>query len=137
MSATIKLEIVTPEAKTFSEDVDMVTLTGIDGEMGILPQHMPLMTQLVPGEILVKKGGDNFLLAVGEGFVQVTGEKISILTDMAIRAENIDEAAAEEARKRAEERLAQKLTDEDAAMFQASLMNALAQLKVKRRHAVK
>jgi F-type H+-transporting ATPase subunit epsilon len=137
MSATIKLEIVTPEAKTFSEDVDMVTLTGIDGEMGILPQHMPLMTQLVPGEILVKKGGDNFLLAVGEGFVQVTGEKISILTDMAIRAENIDEAAAEEARKRAEERLSQKLTEEDAAMVQASLLNALAQLKVKRRHGVK
>jgi F-type H+-transporting ATPase subunit epsilon len=137
MSATIKLEIVTPEAKTYSEDVDMVTLTGIDGEMGILPMHMPLMTQLVPGEILVKKGGDNFLLAVGEGFVQVTGEKISILTDMAIRAENIDEAAAEEARKRAEERLAQKLTEEDAAMVQASLLNALAQLKVKRRHGAK
>jgi F-type H+-transporting ATPase subunit epsilon len=137
MSATIKLEIVTPEAKTFSEDVDMVTLTGIDGEMGILPLHMPLMTQLVPGEILVKKGGENFLLAVGEGFVQVTGEKISILTDMAIRAENIDEAAAEEARKRAEERLSQKLTEEDAAMVQASLLNALAQLKVKRRHGTK
>ncbi|HXB59565.1 MAG TPA: F0F1 ATP synthase subunit epsilon [Candidatus Acidoferrales bacterium] len=137
MSATIKLEIVTPEAKTFSEDVDMVTLTGIDGEMGILPLHMPLMTQLVPGEILVKKGSDNFFLAVGDGFVQVTGEKISILTDMAIRAENIDEAAAEEARKRAEERLAQKLTEEDAAMVQASLLNALAQLKVKRRHVTK
>ena len=137
MSSTIKLEIVTPEAKTFSEDVDMVTLTGIDGEMGILPLHMPLMTQLVPGEILVKKGGDSFLLAVGDGFVQVTGEKISILTDMAIRAENIDEAAAEEARKRAEERLSQKLTEEDAAMVQASLLNALAQLKVKRRHGVK
>jgi len=115
----------------------MVTLTGIDGEMGILPLHMPLMTQLVPGEILVKKCGDNFLLAVGDGFVQVTGEKISILTDMAIRAENIDEAAAEEARKRAEERLSQKLAEEDAAMVQASLLNALAQLKVKRRHGTK
>jgi F-type H+-transporting ATPase subunit epsilon len=137
MSATIKLEIVTPEAKTYSEDVDMVTLTGIDGEMGILPQHMPLMTQLVPGEILVRKGSENYLLAVGDGFVQVTGEKISILTDMAIRAENIDEAAAEEARKRAEERLSQKLTEEDAAMVQASLLNALAQIKVKRRHGVK
>jgi F-type H+-transporting ATPase subunit epsilon len=137
MSATIKLEIVTPEAKTYSENVDMVTLTGIDGEMGILPLHMPLMTQLVPGEILVKKGGDNFFLAVGDGFVQVTGDKISILTDMAIRAENIDEAAAEAARKRAEERLAQKLTDEDAAMVQASLLNALAQLKVKRRSQTK
>src|SRR5580704_3365946 len=114
MAATIKLEIVTPEAKTYSEDVEMVTLTGTEGEMGILPQHMPLMTQLVAGEIHVKKGGENIFLAVGDGFVQVTGEKISILTDMAIRAENIDEAKAEEARQRAEERLAQKLTEEDA-----------------------
>src|SRR5579859_254670 len=102
MAATIKLEIVTPEAKIFSDDVDMVTLTGGDGEMGILPQHMPLMTQLVAGEIVANKGGQTIFLAVGDGFVQVTGDRVSILTDMAIQAENIDEAAAEEARKRAE-----------------------------------
>jgi len=131
--ASIKLEIVTPEAKTFSDDVDMVTLTGTDGEMGILPQHMPLMTQLVAGEIHVKKGGENIFLAVGDGFVQVTGDKISILTDMAIKAENIDEAKAEEARQRAEARLAEKLSEGDAAMVSASLTHALAQLKVKRR----
>ena len=132
--ATIKLEIVTPEAKTYSDDVDMVTLTGTEGEMGILPQHMPLMTQLVAGEIIAKKGMETIFLAVGDGFVQVTGEKISILTDMAIRAENIDEAKAEEARQRAEARLAEKLTDEDAAMVSAMLAHSLAQLKVKRRH---
>ena len=131
--ATIKLEIVTPEAKTYSDDVDMVTLTGSEGEMGILPQHMPLMTQLVAGEIHAKKGTENIFLAVGDGFVQVTGEKISVLTDMAIRAENIDEAKAEEARQRAEARLAEKLTDEDAAMVSATLAHSLAQLKVKRR----
>src|SRR5947209_16251909 len=131
--ATIKLEIVTPEAKTFSDDVDMVTLTGTDGEMGILPQHMPLMTQLVAGEIHAKKGNENIFLAVGDGFVQVTGDRVSILTDMAIHADNIDEAKAEEARQRAEARLAEKLSDEDAAMVQSSLMHALAQLKVKRR----
>jgi len=95
--ATLKLEIITPEAKTFSEDVDMVTLTGAEGEMGILPQHMPLMTQLIAGEIVAQKGGETIFLAVGDGFVQVTGDRVSILTDMAIRAENIDEAAAEEA----------------------------------------
>lgn len=134
MADTIKLEIITPEAKTFSDDVSMVTLTGRDGEMGILPQHMPLMTQLVAGEIIAQKGDETIFLAVGDGFVQVTGERISILTDMAIQAENIDEAAAEEARKRAEARLAQKLSDEDAAMVQASLAHALAQLQVKRRH---
>jgi F-type H+-transporting ATPase subunit epsilon len=133
MANTIKLEIVTPEAKTFSDDVDMVTLTGGDGEMGILPQHMPLMTQLVAGEIIAQKSGKTIYLAVGDGFVQVTGERVSILTDMAIQAENIDEAAAEEARKRAEARLSQKLSDEDAAMVQASLAQALAQLQVKRR----
>jgi F-type H+-transporting ATPase subunit epsilon len=130
---TIKLEIVTPEAKTYSDDVDMVTLDGVGGQMGILPQHMALMTQLVAGEITVRKGGENIFLAVGDGFVQVTGEKISILTDMAILAENIDEAKAEEARQKAEARLAEKLTDEDAAMVNASLAHALAQLKVKRR----
>jgi F-type H+-transporting ATPase subunit epsilon len=131
--ATIKLEIVTPEGKSYSEDVDMVTLDGGDGQMGILPLHMPLMTQLVAGEIHVKKGGENIFLAVGDGFVQVTGEKISILTDMAIRAENVDEARAEEARQRAEARLAEKLTEEETVTVEAALARATAQLKVKRR----
>jgi F-type H+-transporting ATPase subunit epsilon len=133
MANTFKLEIVTPEAKTFSDDVEMVTLTGGEGEMGILPEHMPLMTQLVAGEINAIKDGKHIFLAVGDGFIQVTGDRVSILTDMAILAENIDEAAAEEARKRAEERLTHKLGEEDAAMVQAALANALAQLKVKRR----
>ena len=131
--ATIKLEIVTPEGKSYSEDVDMVTLDGGDGQMGILPLHMPLMTQLVAGEIHVKKGGENIFLAVGDGFVQVTGEKISILTDMAIRAENVDEVKAEEARQRAEARLAEKLTEEETVTVEAALARATAQLKVKRR----
>lgn len=133
MANTLKLEIVTPEATTFSDDVEQVTLTGGEGEMGILPLHMPLMTQLVAGEITAIKDGKSIFLAVGNGFVQVTEDRVSILTDMAIRAENIDEAAAEEARKRAEERLAQKLNAEDAAMVEASLTHAMAQLKVKRR----
>jgi F-type H+-transporting ATPase subunit epsilon len=133
MAATIKLEIVTPEAKIFSDDVDMVTLTGTEGEMGILPQHMPLMTQLVAGEIVAQKGKDTIFLAVGDGFVQVTGDRVAILTDMAIEADNIDEAKAEEARQLAEGRLAQKITDEEAAHIQAALAHATTQLKVKRR----
>jgi F-type H+-transporting ATPase subunit epsilon len=132
MMATLKLEIVTPEAKVFSDDVDMVTLTGSEGEMGILPQHMPLMTRLVAGEIVVNKGKETFFLAVGDGFVQVTGDRVSILTDMAISAENIDEAKAEEARRRAEIRLAEKVGDEEAARVQAALTHATTQLKVKR-----
>ena len=131
--ATLKLEIVTPEAKTYSEDVDMVTLPGVEGEMGIYPQHVPLLTQVSAGEVIVRKGGQDYFLAVGEGFVEITGERVAILTDMAIRAENIDEAKAEEARKRAEARLSEKLNDEEAAMVSAALAHSLAQLNVKRR----
>ncbi len=131
--ATIKLEIVTPEAKIFSDDVDMVTLTGSDGEMGILPQHMPLMTQLVAGEIIAQKGGETIFLAVGDGFVQVTGDRVAILTDMAIEADNIDEAKAEQARQLAEARLSQKVTDEESAHIQAALAHATTQLRVKQR----
>ena len=133
MAATLKLEIVTPEAKTYSEDVDMVTLPGVEGEMGIYPQHVPLLTQVSAGEVIVRKGGQDYFLAIGEGFVEITGERVAILTDMAIRAENIDESKAEEARKRAEQRLSEKLDDEEAAMVNAALAHSLAQLSVKRR----
>jgi F-type H+-transporting ATPase subunit epsilon len=131
--ATLKLEIVTPEATTFSEDVDMVTLPGVEGEMGIYPMHVPLMTQVAAGEVVVRKGGQDYFLAVGEGFVEITGERVAIMTDMAIKAENIDEAKAEEARRRAEVRLSEKLSDEESAMVSAALAHSLAQLKVKRR----
>jgi len=131
--ATLKLEIVTPDAVTFSEDVEMVTLPGVEGEMGIYPMHVPLMTQIVPGEIAVRRGGQDVFLAVGEGFVEITGESVSVLTDMAITADNIDEAKAEEARRRAEGRLAEKLNDEEVAAVQAALANSVAQLNVKRR----
>ena len=133
MANTLKLEIVTPEAKIYSDDVDMVTLTGVEGEMGILPNHVPLMTQLCAGEIVARKGQETIFLAVGDGFVQITGERVAVLTDMAIRAENIDEARALEARKRAEARLAEKTTGEEAAAIQAALAQTAAQLKVKHR----
>lgn len=132
--ATLKLEIVTPEAKTYSEDVDMVTLPGVEGEMGIFPQHIPLMTQIAAGEIGVRKSGQDYFLAVGEGFAQITGEKVAIMTDMAIKAEDIDETKAEEARQRAEARLSEKLGDEETATVQAALAHSLAQLNVKRRN---
>jgi F-type H+-transporting ATPase subunit epsilon len=133
MAATLKLEIVTPDAKVFSDDVEMVTLPAIEGEMGIYPNHVPLMTQIAPGEIVARKNGQDLYLAIGEGFVEITGDHVAILSDMAIRAENIDEAKAEEARKRAENRLAEKLSDEEAAAVQAALSHSLAQLKVKKR----
>jgi F-type H+-transporting ATPase subunit epsilon len=133
MANTLKLEIVTPDAKTYSEDVEMVTLPGSEGEMGIYPQHVPLLTQIVPGEVIVRKDGRDYALAVGEGFVEITGERVAIMTDMAIRSENIDEAKAEEARRRAEARLSEQIDDEESAMVSAALAHSLAQLKVKRR----
>ena len=101
--------------------------------MGIYPQHVPLMTQMVPGEIIVRKDGRDTFLAAGDGLVEVTGDRVAILTDMAIPAENIDEAKAEEARQRAEARLREKLSDEEVASVNASLARSLAQLHVKRR----
>ena len=133
MANKLKLEIVTPDAKTFSEDVDMVTLPGAEGEMGIYPMHVPLMTQIVAGEIIVRKDGRDHFLAVGDGFAEITGDHVAVMTDMAIKAENIDEAKAEEARRRAEARLTEKLDDEQTAMVSASLAHSVAQLKVKRR----
>ncbi len=131
--ATLKLEIVTPEAKIYSEDVEMVTLPGTEGELGIYPMHIPLMTEIAAGEVCARKEGLDHFLAVGSGFVEITGERVAILTDMAIKADDIDETKAEEARKRAEDRLAQKLSDEESATVQASLLHSLTQLNVKRR----
>jgi F-type H+-transporting ATPase subunit epsilon len=133
MAKTLKLEIVTPETTVYSEDVDMVTLQGIEGQMGIMPDHVRLMTQLVPGEMIVRKNGRDDLLAVGEGLVEITGDRVAIVTDMAVRAESIDEAKVEEARQRAAARLREKLSAEEVATINASLARSLVQLRVKRR----
>ena len=133
MAGTLKLQIVTPEATVYSEDVDMVTLPGVMGQIGILPHHVRLMTQMVPGEMTVRKDGHVNFLAVGEGLVVVTSDRVSILTDMAIAIENIDEAKAEEARERAAARLRERLSAEEVASVNASLARSLAQLHVKRR----
>jgi F-type H+-transporting ATPase subunit epsilon len=133
MAQTLKLEIVTPKGTAYSDNVEMVTLPGVEGQLGILPSHAPLMTQLVPGELIVRKGGHDDFLAVGEGLVEVTGEYVAIATDMAIAADKIDEAAVEEARRRAAARLNEKLSSEEVASVNASIARSLAQLRVKRR----
>ena len=133
MANTLRLEIVTPQAKTYSEEVETVSLPGLEGDLGVYPHHTPLMTQIVAGEIRVVQNSQPKFLAVGAGFVEITGNQVSVLTDMAVQADNIDEQAAEEARKRAEKRLKEKLSDEELASVKASLMHSLAQLKVKRR----
>ena len=131
--STLKLEIVTPQATVVSEQVEMVTLPAIEGEMSVLPQHMRLITQLVPGEVVVVGNGQERSLAIGEGLVEITGSAVSIVTDMAIPADQIDEAKVEEARQRAAARLQEKLSDEEVASVNSSLVRSLAQLQVKRR----
>ena len=130
----LRLEIVTPEAKTYSDDVDSVIIPGIDGELGVLPLHAPLMTLLEPGELRVLKSGQELRLAVGEGFVEITPEKVAVLTDMAVKESDIDESAAEEAIRRAEQAMSgEKLSNEEYAANNAALLRSLALIKVKRR----
>ncbi len=133
MAKTLRLEIVTPEAKAYSEDVDMVVIPGRDGELGVYPQHVPVLTTIKPGEMRIFKGGTQTSLAVGDGFVEITGDSISVLTDMAMESSAIDEAAAEAAVARAEAAMKGDLGGEEVAAVQASLQKALAQLHVKRR----
>jgi F-type H+-transporting ATPase subunit epsilon len=131
--ATLKLEIVTPETTAYSEDVEMVTLPGAEGELGVYPNHVPLLTTLNPGELRVLKGGKETFLAIGEGFVEITGDSVSVLTDMALESAVIDEYAAEAAVARAQAAMKEDLGSEEIAAVQASLQKALAQLHVKRR----
>ena len=131
--ATLRLEIVTPETKAYSEDVDMVTLPGSEGELGIYPQHVPVLTTLKPGELRILKNGMETAMAVGEGFVEITGETVSILTDMAVQSEAIDAEAAEAAVERAQAAMKEDHSAGELAGIQASLSKALAQLHVKRR----
>ena len=133
MVNTLKLEIVTPDATVYSGQVESVILQGVEGQMTLLPQHTRLITQLVPGEMIVRKAGRDEFLAVGEGLVEVTGKRVAIVTDMAVAAENIDEARVEEARQRAAARLREKLSSEEVAAVNASLARSLVQLHVKRR----
>ncbi len=130
----MRLEIVTPEGKSFSDDVDMVVLPAVEGEIGVLPQHAPLLTQIKPGELHVKKGLEDIWMAVGQGFVDVGPNHVSVMTDMAVDEKEIDEAAAKEAMERAEKaKHDENLNDEEVAAVEATIQRSLAQLHVKRR----
>jgi len=134
MAFTLKLQVITPEAQVFSDDVNMVVLPGTAGEMGVLPGHEPLMTTIEAGDLVITRGDEEMDLAIGSGFAQITGDRVCVLTDMAVEADRIDEAAAEEARRRAEKALSEKLSAEQQAVVEASLRKAAAQLAAKRRH---
>ncbi|MGH7213000.1 MAG: ATP synthase F1 subunit epsilon [Acetobacteraceae bacterium] len=132
--ATLKLEIVTPGAKIFEGQVESVLLPGTEGEMGVLPQHEPLITQLDAGEVRYVQQGRTQSLAIGEGFAEITGDSVGILTDVAVEEKEIDEKVAEAAVKRAEDLLkTASLQGEELEATQASLARSLAQLHVKRR----
>ena len=130
---SIRLEIVTPEEKIFSDDVDAVIVPGIEGEMGILEQHAALITNLQPGELRYTKSDEEHELAVGEGIVEVTGTTVSVLTDLAIGEADIDEAVVQDALDRAQLALQEKLGDEEIATVQAAIQKSLAQLHLKRK----
>ncbi len=130
----LHLKVVTPEKQIFDEEVDEVIVTTPDGEIGILPNHTNLMTPIKPGEMRIKNGGKTHILATGSGLLQMSDNTLSIMTDLAQEPADIDEKAVEEARRRAEQALAQKLTAEEYASTMAILEKSLAQLQVKRRH---
>jgi F-type H+-transporting ATPase subunit epsilon len=129
--ATIKIDVVTAETVVYSDNVDIVIAPGIEGQLGILPQHSPLMTMLQPGELIAKKGNEEFILAVSGGFLEVRPDRVIVLADSAERAEEIDITRAEEAKKRAEKRLEKTYTPEvDNARAEAALRRSLIRLKV-------
>ena len=135
MADTLKLEIVTPESKIYSEDVEMVTLPGSEGEAGIYPNHVPLMTKVQAGEIVVRRDGNEEIVAIGEGFAEVTGEHVAILTDNAANSGDIDEAAAEQAKAKAEQRLQEggDISEDEARALNQAIFYSQAQIKAKRR----
>lgn len=130
----LNLKIVTPEKQIYDDTVDQVNVSTAEGEIGILPNHTSLMAKVVPGELRIKKSGKVEVLAVGEGFLSVTGNVLTIMSDLAVNEEDINEKAVEEAKKRAEAALEQKLSDEEYAETLAVLEKSLAQLRIKRRH---
>lgn len=128
--ANLKLDIVTAERIVYSEEVDEVIAPGVEGQLGILPHHAPLMTILQSGELVVKRGNDEDIMAISGGFLEVRPDRVIVLADSAERAEEIDMERAEAARKRAEQRMAEKPPDLDTARVEASLRRAIARLAV-------
>ena len=131
--ATMKLEIITAEQVVYSDDVEALVAPGTEGELGILPHHAALMTMLQPGELMVRKDGDETFLAVTGGFLEVMENRVSILADAAERSEDIDEERAQAAVRSAEERIAMRSADVDLEQAVSQLRRATVRLSVARR----
>jgi F-type H+-transporting ATPase subunit epsilon len=131
--ATFRLEVVTAERMVFADDVNEVVVWGMEGQLGILPHHAPLMTMLQPGDLLIKKDNEEEYLAISGGFLEVRPDKVIVLADACERAEEIDIARAEAAKRRAEETLKERPPEVDTAAVEAALRRSLARLKVAER----
>lgn len=131
--ATIKVEIVTAEKKVLEDDVDMVIAPGSEGQLGILPRHAPLLTALAPGEVRLKKGNQETSVVVTGGFLEVRPNRVTILADAAEHVAEIDVARAEEAMKRAQERMQNRGPDVDLDRAMAAFQRATIRVKVARR----
>ncbi len=127
---SLKLDVVSAERVVYSDDVDAVVAPGVAGQLGILPHHTPLMTTLQVGELLVKKDGEEFILAISGGFLEVRPDRVIVLADAAERAEDIDLDRAEEAKGRAEEQLRRRTAGVDVAQAEAALLRSMVRLKV-------
>ena len=131
--AKLKLDIVTAERSVYSDEVDVVIAPGIMGQLGILPNHAPLMTMLEPGELCLRKNGVETLIAISGGFLEVLHNRVVVLADTAERAEEIDIARAEAAKRRAQEQLQLRPPGVDLAAAEAALKRSLTRLKVAER----
>jgi F-type H+-transporting ATPase subunit epsilon len=128
--SSLKIDIVTAERVVYTAEADIVIAPGVEGQLGILPHHAPLMTILQAGELVVRKGGEEESLAISGGFLEVRPDRVIVLADQAERAEEIDASRAEAARKRAEERLKEKPAGVDEARAEAALRRAMVRLSV-------
>lgn len=129
------LEIITAERQVYSDEVDMVIAPGFDGQLGILPMHAPLMTMLKPGELTVRKDGENMYVSVSGGFMEVLGNKVSVLADACERSDEIDEQRAEQAVQRAQERLANRGSDMELERAVSALRRAQVRVDLVRRRS--
>lgn len=135
MAMTIHVDIASPEESIFSGAASMVFAPAYLGEVGISPRHSPLLTRLVPGEVRIKtQGGDEEFYYVSGGILEVQPHMVTVLADAVVRADALDEAAAEEARKRAEAALENRNEELDLAIVEAQLAEAIAQLRVLERY---
>ncbi len=133
--AKLQVELVTAEGRVLSEEADFVLAPGVDGDLGVLPHHIPLLTPLRTGEVLVRNEDAEHVLFVSGGFLEILPDKVTILADAAERAEDIDEARAEESRRRAQELLSQEASNAEAAsaLERATLRLRVAEIR-RRRH---